>query len=212
VTVRIAFWTCVAEAILSLARALAECDECRRGFPLAWAGAGFYALLAGLCLTPRARSAATLMMQGAFAIHLSLAADMIRRGEFCALCASAGLLSVVLLCCSIAEDRKPAWKWGLEFLPLVLAAFAISSSILPPPVPESAVDEVVVFQNANCPRCVEFEREVLSRLPPEVRVKRLDAAEFDFVRVTPTVLIQRQGKRRVIEGACSLEQLLAEVK
>lgn len=205
---------CAVQVALGLVLALADCGACRRGPPLAWLAVAYYAALGVVSTIPRARELARFLSRWAFAVHLALVATMIRRGELCWICAACAAVSLGLLALSMCGDRRPAWRWGLEFLPLVLAAFAVVSALAPPPPPgiESSSVEMVVFRSDRCPHCVEFERDVVPRLSPDLKITYLDADRYDFVRFTPTIVIRGPGKHRVFEGVPPLEEIIEALK
>lgn len=210
----VALAACAVEIALSLVAALSECGSCRKTPSLAWLGVGFYAALGVAILVPRCRPPAAFMMRWAFAIHLALVATMIRQRDMCVVCIACGALSVPLLLASLVHDESPAWRWGLEFVPIVLAAFAFVSTVVAPPPTFAPSDktEIVVYRSDRCPRCIEFEQTVLPRLPKDRKVTLLDADHYDFIRFTPTIVIRGRDKTKVFEGAPDFDEFLKAVE
>jgi hypothetical protein len=207
---------CVAEIALAMSVALLDCGACRRSPSLAWLGVGFYAALALMIWTPRAQGWCVLLMRFAFVSHMALVLAMVRTGEYCVICLGCAALSIPLVLMSMREDPRPAWKPGLEILPLFLAAWAVTTAMIrPAPVvaEESAAStELIVFRSDRCPHCAEFERDVIPKIPPDIPVRFLDADRFEFIRMTPTLLIRRPEGNRIIEGAPDLQVLLQALR
>lgn len=206
---------CGVQVALGLILALIDCGSCQKGPPLGWIGAGYYAVLGAMLLAGSGAGLTRWMMRWAFAVHLALVMTMIRRQEWCGLCLACAALSLPLLFLSMVGDERPAWKWGIEFLPLVLVAFAAVTALLPPPpafAPAPSKPEVLVFRSGRCPRCVEFEKHVLPKLPPDLKVTLLDADAFDYIRATPTVVVRTPSGNRVFEGAPPVEAILEALR
>jgi protein-disulfide isomerase len=72
-----------------------------------------------------------------------------------------------------------------------------------------------VFRNAQCPYCVELEQRVLPRVRERARPfeERFEnAAKFEGVRVTPSILIRGPRGHRWIEGLPDPDRLLADLE
>lgn len=202
---------CGVQVALGLVLALTDCDSCRKGPPLAWCGIAYYAALGILARVPAAIPLARWMMRWACAVHAALVMVMIHHRDLCGWCLASAGVSLPLLVLSTEGDARPPWKWGIEFLSLVLVALAAANlAVGPAPrVPDSSSEpEIVVFRSERCPRCLEFERDVLPRIPREWRVTILQADDYSYVRVTPTIVVRGPSGSRVFEGAPSLETLL----
>jgi hypothetical protein len=155
------------------------------------------------------------MSRWAFAVHLALVMTMIRQDRYCGLCLASASLSLPLLVLSMAGDDRPAWKWGFEFVPLFLVAFAAVTALVPPsPTFAMAASdpEILVFRSDRCPKCIDFEKKVLPEVPPSIKVTLLDADHYDYIRATPTVVVRGPWGNKVFEGAPSLEMLLEAIR
>ncbi|HLG42434.1 MAG TPA: hypothetical protein VI643_03635 [Planctomycetota bacterium] len=193
---------CAAQAALSFAMALRACGSCGRGAGWAWAGAAFYAALTAVVLAPRAASLAGLAAQWALAVHACLVAAMIRSGVGCLPCLAGAAMAVGLWLLWRPLDPRPPLRCALEFATLLLLAAAVVRPGAPTPLPPAEGTELVIFEDPDCPHCLELAARLpdLSARHPDVAVRRLPAAEFPFVQGVPTILVRGPGGRRLFEG------------
>ena len=204
---------CAVQVALCAIRGLTECPACRSGLPLAWIGAGFYAVMGAAALLRR-DPPVRFMAQWAFAIHLWLVVAMIRRDSICPLCIAAAAGAVALMALSIAGDARPFWRWILEFACILVVAAAASAHLEPaarPPQVLASATQCVIYRNAHCPYCLQLENQVLPevrRRAGEFQVVFLDASEYEFVRVTPTVLVRGPKGQKVFEGLPAADDLV----
>lgn len=194
----------------SAAVALADCAACRTGPPLAWWGSAYYAVTALLAILDRTPSLVRFLGQTAFAVHLWLVVSMIRDGPFCVPCllVAAGSAGLAWLCIRHAPGSR--LRRAFDFFSVLLFAGAAVHALLPPrpALPAPVRTEILVFRRPDCPYCEEMERSVLPRIREACpRIRLLDAAEFPFVRFTPTTVVRGPGGRRVLEGLLTEQQL-----